>query len=188
MGANEITLVQLMNRILVLFLMPALFIIPIFIALKFLRYEIISEAQADQIIAWIKPLWPVIVSQYANAKRDPLGSRYYALLAIAVLILVVVMLIYSLWKYYKMRKCISMPGPREFALCAFTALLYLFLSLFDEPDARNIKGFWADGFGVYYIRQYLFFLVAGSSITICFLVMARLADEIFRRLHRTGII
>jgi hypothetical protein len=186
MPAPQITLLQLLNRIFLAFLTPAVFIIPIFIALKFLRFKILSEAQADKIIAWVKPLWPVIVSQYASAKRDPLGSRYYALLAIAVLIIIVIMIIYSMWKYYKMRKYISMPGPREFGACALFLLLFcFFLPLFDEPDAKNVKGFWADGFGIYYLRQYFFFLAAGMSIDMCILVIVRVADEGLRRLRGT---
>lgn len=185
MSAPEITLVQLLNKALLLFLAPVLFVVPIFIALKSLGFEALSQTQADHIIAWVKPFWPVITSQFKAARQaDPLGSQYYALLIISVLIIVFIMFSYYIYRYSVARKYISKPARPEFVACMLAPLLYIYFAWFDVPNTGTVMGFSADSIGFYYFRQYAIFLIVGAEILICLLVTLRVTDGVYRHLYK----
>jgi hypothetical protein len=184
MPAPEATLFQLLNRSLLLFLPPVLVAAPVFIALKFLRYEAISQSQADQIIAWVKLVLPVIALQYSSTVEvDPIGSRYYALLLVVALVMVAIMFFYCIYKYCMARKYMPMPARREYALCIFAPLMYFFVAWFDFPNSGTVHGFRADSIGLYYFRQYVLIVGGAAIILTCFLVILRNADEVLRRMR-----
>ena len=182
MPAPETTLFQILNKGLLLFLARGLVVPLILIALRFLRYEAISQSQAGRIIAWVKPALPVIALQYSSAvQADPLGSQYYALLLFVALAVVAIMFFYCVYKYCMARKYILMPARREYALCIFAPLIYFFVGWLDVPNSGTAHGFKADSFGLYYIRQYVLIVGCGGIILMCFLVLLRVIDEVLWR-------
>jgi hypothetical protein len=184
MSETGTTLVQLLNRTILLFMAPILVIAPTFMALKHLRYELVSQFQADQMIAWIGPVWPVINLQYAHAKQvDPLGSSYYALLLVISIVIVGIMLFYYVYAYCGARKQMRLPATPEFVAFAVAPLLYIFFAWFDVPNTGTMAGFRVDGFGLYYFRQYAICIGVGAGVLMCLLVILRVTDEVLRRLY-----
>lgn len=162
--------------------MGSMFLIaPIFIALKFLRYEVISQSQADQIVAWLLPVWPVLALQYSNAQRnDPLGARLYALLIVVTLIAVVLLFVCVVGKYYLAHKSIPRPTWRDSIVLAVAIFMYFFLAFLDTPGTAG-RAFHADDFGIYYFRQNISLAGFGITMLVGCLMMLRLAGEGLQR-------
>jgi hypothetical protein len=184
MPAPETTIGQFPRKFVTRFFLAGLVIVSFFMGLKLLRYEMISQSQADQIIAWVKPVWPVLASQYSWAEdADPLGSRYYALVVVAALVTLASMYLYAVCRYYVEREYIRMPVRPEFVASAIAPFVYVYFSWFDVPNTGTHGGFWVDSFGTYYIRQYVVFFGVGMLILFFLLVMLRVMDELWRRLQ-----
>jgi hypothetical protein len=176
----KIPIVQFLNRTAALFLAPIFLLCPIFMISKAQRYAPISQSQADQIIAWVKPLWPVVELQYAGAeKADSTGARLYALMSIISLIMVIVFFVYSILKFYAARRRIQTPGTSEYVMSVLAPLLYVLFAFFDTPTERYQAGFfWVDDFGIYYFREYVVFVGIGIAVLVCLLTIIKIAGQV----------
>ena len=186
MPGHETTLTAIMNKAMVLVALPGFSVTPILMLLKLLHFHAISDAQADWIIALVEPLWPVITLQYESAKKlDSLGSTYYAVLAIVSLVIVVIMLVFSLFRYCVAHRSLQMPSAGEILLCLPIPAVYFIFAVSDAPG-EHYAGRWhffPDYFGAYYIAQYIRFVGCGALTVFCILIVVRVAEEMLRRLR-----
>jgi hypothetical protein len=96
-----------------------LLVAPVFMVLKWSRYEAISTSQAAGIVASIKPVWPVVVLQFADAKAvDPIRAKYYSLLAIVASILIVLAFSSGIYEY-------GLHCLRQYSIFVFVGIAFL---------------------------------------------------------------
>lgn len=165
MSAKQITLARLFTRMTVIFLVPTICVAAILVVLKLIRCEVLSQGQADEIVRWVKPIWPVIAQQYSFAERaDPLGARYFALLVLILLMVLSLVSVCLTFEFLVNRKRLNMPVGREWTIAVSGPVLYVFFAFFDLSVGSYAKGqFWVDPLGIYYFRVCLVFMGVGMS-------------------------
>jgi hypothetical protein len=189
MSDSRITIVQFLNRVVPVFLAPILLLGPLFIALKAQRYEIVSRLQADQMIRWAKSVWPVLASQYSRIQTvDPIAARLYALLSTISLIVLVILFVYSIVRFYAIRGRIRMPGTPEYLTAVLAPVLYLVFAFMDSPRERYTAGFfWVDDFGLYFFRQYVVVIGVAAAVLVGCLTILKIGDKIVSHVNNNHI-
>jgi hypothetical protein len=133
-----------------------------FLVLKFAGLEIVNISAADSIARVLGFIWPVLPSQYAALKSlaTDHDASNYSIFFLCLFLVGALFLIVFISDCLKVGKAIKRASWGELLIMSILICLSYYVLFLDIPKTypKPMFNFYADQFGLYYLRQFVMFL------------------------------